>query len=326
MKEADYSGIDPLRVPEARRRIQAIEKYLEIKAPTTSDTLRIASSIGLSRVQFGRLVRAWRDHRNARLLVVGKRGSASRDYGVAGRAMEIMEQAIEKACAEATLAALATEIEGRCAEEVISPPSRSTINNHLRKAKARGSALISGPPRIVVGRNWFRLPIKGASQGDMPVALVAVALPERFIVAYEIGLDSLEPPSTNELVDKVVMLRKFGAEARSILLATDDRRMAAEALKEAGLGQSISHNRSVQRELSKAFGGRLGDLEVVYQRGMARPDTKRILSRQDQPLEPLQVFNVIEDAIGSHNKGVQGGLPEYDLISLTGKSHRNSAH
>lgn len=76
MSEPDFSGIDPLRVPEARRRVEAIRRYLALEAPSSADTTRIASTIGLSRVQFGRLVRAWRDHRDAALLVVGKRGSS----------------------------------------------------------------------------------------------------------------------------------------------------------------------------------------------------------------------------------------------------------
>ncbi|RUA15526.1 MAG: hypothetical protein DSY55_06135 [Clostridia bacterium] len=68
MSEPDFSGIDPLRVPEARRRVEAIRRYLALEAPSSADTTRIASTIGLSRVQFGRLVRAWRDHRDAALL------------------------------------------------------------------------------------------------------------------------------------------------------------------------------------------------------------------------------------------------------------------
>ena len=203
MSEPDFSGIDPLRVPEARRRVEAIRRYLALEAPSSADTTRIASTIGLSRVQFGRLVRAWRDHRDAALLVVGKRGPATRDYGVDTRALAIMQRAIAETGAETTLNALAAEIDQHCMARGIAPPARGTINNHLKKARARGGTAISGPPKIVVGRGWFHLPIVGVPHETMPMVLLAVALPERFILAFDVCLDASEPPHPGELVEKI---------------------------------------------------------------------------------------------------------------------------
>ena len=316
MSEPDFSGIDPLRVPEARRRVEAIRRYLALEAPSSADTTRIASTIGLSRVQFGRLVRAWRDHRDAALLVVGKRGPATRDYGVDTRALAIMQRAIAETGAETTLNALAAEIDQQCMARGIAPPARGTINNHLKKARARGGTAISGPPKIVVGRGWFHLPIVGVPHETMPMVLLAVALPERFILAFDVCLDASEPPHPGELVDKIASRTRAGAQPRPILLSPDDRKVAADALDNAGLHASVSYGRSVQRELSKAFGGRIGELAIVHQRGMARP-TKRALGKQDHALDPASARKVIEDAMRTHNMGLPSGPPRYELIPLT---------
>lgn len=69
MREPDFSGTDPLRLSEARRRIDALNPYPDLPSPRTVDATRIAASISLSRWQFQRLARVWREHRNPALLV-----------------------------------------------------------------------------------------------------------------------------------------------------------------------------------------------------------------------------------------------------------------
>ena len=313
MSEPDFSGIDPLRVPEARRRVAAIEAYLALPNPTSADTTRFGSSIGLSRVQFGRLARVWRDHRDARLLVIGKRGAATRDYGIDPRATEIATEVIREAGTGATLARIAPEIERRCAEAGVSAPARSTINNWIRAARA---GTTEGPPRIVVGRIWFHLPVAGMPASAMPTLLAAVALPERIVLAHAVSTDPSTPPSVSELIDRLTAVRTSDAPLRPLLLDSDDRRMAADALDRAGLGATRSHNRSVQRELSKAFAGRLGPLPVIHQRSMARPATKRVISRQDQPLTAEDVVTTIADAVDAHNAATLMAPPPFDLAPL----------
>ena len=317
MSEPDFSGIDPLRVPEARRRVAAIEEYLKLPAPTAADTQRFADSIGLSRVQFWRLARVWRDHRDARLLVIGKRGAAARKYNVDERAIAIAHAVIATAGAGATLAKAAPEIERLCAEASIAPPSRSTINNYIRAARAAASGPIDGPPRIVVGRMWFHLPVTGMPASAMPTLLAAVMLPERIVVAHEISVDPSSPPSVGVLIDALAAMRTPGAHARPLLLDPDDRRVSAAALERAGLGHTKAHARSVQSELSKAFAGRLGPLAVIHRRGSARPGTKRVMSRQDESLPAAQVRDIVEQAIEAHNAATVVVLPPFELSPLT---------
>lgn len=313
MSEPDFSGIDPLRVPEARRRIAALNAYLALPSPTSVDTERFARSIGLSRNQFGRLARVWRDHRDARLLVIGKRGAATRDYGLDPRAVAIANDIIGAAGAAAALARVAPEIERQCAEIGAIPPSRQTIYNWIRAARADAGATAEGPPRVVVGRMWFHLPVSGAPADAMPTLLAAVLLPEQIIVAHVISTDPQAPPSVGELVDTLARTRTPGAAPRPLLLDPDDRRVAASALDRASLGGTRSHDRSVQRELSKAFAGRLGPLSVIHQRSMARPATKRVITRQDEPLPAADAVATIEEAINSNNVATLTVAPAFDL-------------
>lgn len=239
MHESDFSGIDPLRVPEARRRIEAINEYLQLPSPTSADTSRIAASIGLSRNQFSRLARVWRDHRNARLLVIGKRGAASRDYGIDPRALTIANEVISNAGNSATLAKAAPEIERRCAQEGIAPPSRQTIYNYIRAARVTAPKPAEGHPRIVVGRMWFHLPVRGMPSDGMPTLLTAVLLPECIIVANAVSTSPSVPPSVQDLVDSLAHKQTPGAAPRPLLLDPDDRRVAAETLARGPRSDSI---------------------------------------------------------------------------------------
>ena len=49
MTEPDLSGIEPARVPEVRRRLEAIRTYLALPEPNGRDAIRLAQSIGLTR-------------------------------------------------------------------------------------------------------------------------------------------------------------------------------------------------------------------------------------------------------------------------------------
>lgn len=311
MSKPDFSGIDPLRLPEARRRIAAIEEYLKLSSPTTADTVRHAALIDLSRWQFLRLVRVWREHRSAHLLVVGRRGKATRQYSVDPRATEIMTQVIDETEGVADLAHAAAVIEERCAAEGIAPPARATIYNNIREVRARSGGHIGGPMRIVIGRMWFHLPVEGQPAIAMPTLLLAVVLPERHIVAYRISIDQLSPPSVRGLIKDLAAQRQVGASRRKLFIEPDDRRVALDALDEAGLNIP-SHYRSVQREISRAFGGKLGPLKAIYRRALARPTTKKVLHRQDRPLTTSEAIATIEQAIAISNQA-SGPVQPFDI-------------
>lgn len=317
MEVTDYSGIDATRVPEARRRVAALNAYLKLYSPTKADTMHFAGILGLSRVQFGRLVRVWRDHRDPSLLVIGKRGASTRDYGVVERAIEIAQAVIEEADTNAKLTEVAAEVNRRCAIEKLRAPSQATIWTYIKKARAIGGhAANNEPPRIVIGRMWFRLPVNEMPADAMPMLLAAVLLPERFIVAHAISVDPESPPSVSALIDALERNRTFGAAKRPVHIAADDRRAGAAALDRAGLNGTRSYDRSVQRELSKSYGGKLGPLDVIYQRGMAKPASSCVITRQQEALSAEAVVEAVEAAITSSNGAAITETPAFDLTQF----------
>lgn len=318
MKEPDFSGIEPLRVPEARRRVAALDEYLALPDPTTADAKRFGERVGLSRWQFQRLARVWREHRRPEMLVVGRRGTATRDYGIDPRASAIAKEVIDRVGpVAAELATVADEIERLCNEASVAPPSRPTIWNYIRKARAAGGGPGEGPPRIVVGRMWFHLPVGSAADArpgaDMPTLLVAVALPERAILAHRLSLNDVEPPSVEDLVAELLSCRTPAAPTRPLLLGPDDYRVAQGTLIRCGLEGLRPHQPSVQRELSRAFGGRLGALPTLYRRGLARPKTRRIIQRQDERISAEAATRAIEDAICAANAAAGNTVVPFDI-------------
>lgn len=308
MSGPDLSGIDPTRVPEARRRIAAIEEYLALPAATTADAVRISAGIGLSRWQFHRLARAWREHRDPRVVVGGRLGPSSRDYGIDPRARAIADEEILAAGANAELAALAPRIERRCREAGVEPPSRATIWTHMRKARKGAATDPSGPARVLIGRMWFHLPVEGRPADEMPVLLAAILLPEGRIIAHRISVDASAAPSVGDLVTQVAALRTDGADPRRLDMDGDDLRAARDAIEAAGLPLVRPHHRSVQREMSQALAGELGPLRGIHRRAAARPASHRT-SRRDHPVPPADALAAIAAAVEAHNTALPSPTP-----------------
>ncbi len=313
MSEPDFSGVDPLRVPEARRRIAVLDQYLALPSPTTADAVRLGQEIGLSRWQLQRLAAVWRDHRDVRLMVVGKRGASNRDYGIAPRAIEIANAVIASSATDRSVAELSVEIEAACAAEGLAPPSRPTIYTYVRKARSATPA--SGPARIVIGRLWFHLPVKDHPVDSMPTLLAAVLLPEGLIVAHRVSTDPLAPPSVADLVSEVADLRTADAPARAFVIDADDRRVADAVMQDVGLGAIKGHRQSVQREMSRAFNGRLGPLDALTRRAKARPATRKAETRFEKSLDAAEVIAAIEGATASHNAAQITPVPAFDIAS-----------
>ncbi len=310
MEGIDLSGVDPARVPEARRRIKAIRTYLALEKPTTADAVRIGKNVGLSRWRFVRLAAAWRVHRDAKLLVMDRRNDSGPASSISPVAAGIVEKVIREVGTGATLRSIAERIEARCADVGVDAPARPTVWRELRKTQAGGNGTVPGPPRIVIGRMWFHLVVEDQLPGTMPMALVAVILPERLIVARRVSVDPDLPLEVELLVDDVAGCQKAGGQARPLLIGITDRHAAAARLEALGLSAVRPHDRSLQIEISKAFGGRLGQLKATYRPRRTRSDAKPKL-RQAQPLTGSEAIEAIDVAIEAHNGITQATVPPF---------------
>lgn len=316
MQNLDYSGVDPIRLSEAKRRVAVLEEYTQLLNPTGADTEEFASKLDLSTIQFNRLVKSWRDHRNPSLLVIGKRGASNRDYGISRRVSEITYSCIAAAAADATLDEITIEIARQCEDESLCTPSRATVWNYMRKSKTTGNANPDrGPPRIAIERIWARVPIINMPTNYLPTILVALLLPERIIVAHDVSIDREIPPSVPKVVTALVSACTKGSEQRPLLLSADDRRAATQALQQAGLSKIKTHKRSTLLEMSNAFAGQLGPLELIHRRGMAKTAKRLGITRQETPFIQEAAINLIEAAINSHNNGRKTQPVAFDIRS-----------
>lgn len=300
MSELDFSGIEPARVPEVKRRLYAIRAYLDAPTQNGEATIRLAQSIGLTRYQFQRLVRVWRDHRNPAMLVIGKRGPATRDYGIDPRAKIIAGQFIESMGEGSTSNSIVNAVMQQCTQTGIKLPSQATIYNWIKQHRAKDSQGL-GLPSIAIGRVWPRLVVSG-HENAFPLLLVAVALPEKTILAHRISFDPERPASAGALMHE--LLQKCSPEAmpRRLLIGPHDLRVSAEPLRNAGATKLKSHSLSLQRLMSRTFGHRLADMPIVFQIKSARKSAAAILSRQDEPISESVATTVIEYAIDMHNR------------------------
>lgn len=314
MLHLDYSGVDPMRLSEAKRRVEILEEYTQLLDATRADTEKFAKILNLSTIQFSRLVRTWRDHRNPSLLVISKRGTSTRNYGIADRAIEIAYHCIAAADADVTVDQISAEIARQCEDENLRAPSRATIWNYLRKARAtKGASADMGPPRIAIERIWVRIPVIDMPTTYMPTILVAVLLPERLIVAHDLSIDRETPPSVSKVITALARARSKGSEQRPLLLSADDRRVASQALEKAGLSKIRTHDRSILREMSNAFAGQLGPLELIHRRGMAKSAKRLGITRQESPFARQAAIDLINTAIETHNNAYKTQSIEFDI-------------
>ena len=234
------------------------------------------------------------------MLVVSKRGPAKRSYGIDPRCRAIADEVFANASSEAKMSEVVPIIERRCADIGAKPASRPTIYNWLRAFQAE-SAQGDGAKRIVVGRLWPRLVVRGQPDA-FPLLLIAVALPEKAIVAHRLSFDPDAPAAVDELVRDLLSLRDGDAPVRPLLLSANDLKAASGPLTEGGLGELKSHPRSVQRIMSRTFGDRLSNLPVVVQIESALKSASANLTRQDEPITETLARDVVEAAIDEHNR------------------------
>ena len=75
MNEIDFTGIEPLRLAEAKRRAAIVEEYISKEKRSVAEADEFAKRMGVSRPQFYVIARAWRIYRDpARLGLKGGKG------------------------------------------------------------------------------------------------------------------------------------------------------------------------------------------------------------------------------------------------------------
>ncbi len=300
MSEPDFSGVEPTRLVEARRRIAAIEQYLDLARPSGNDTVAAAASLDMTRWQFTRLVTAWRNHRDPAMLVRSRTGQSRRDYGMDSQAKRIAVDEIRRVGMGAEISNVAPAVEAACRKLGIRPPSRPTIYNHILSERREGKLRFDGSPCIVIGRIWFQLPMEG-NDATIPCALVAVALPERAILAHDIATSRLVPASLANVLDGLLDRATPLGPGRELILDRDDLAAGAAVLARQEMDCFAPSRRSPQRLIAQALGDAVGPLRPVYRRGGAVAKPGYVMGSHDRPLTDQMARAAIVDAIAASN-------------------------
>ncbi len=301
--EPDFSGINPLRVKAARQRLTVVERYLALPEKTGAEKLAAASSIGLTPNAFQRLINRWQKYKDVNKLVVnGKLPTRNKKLHPSIR--EMISKEIEKAGHTASGSKIHQTVVKRCRKKGIKAPSLPAAYNILMESRSKKPELVGGHPRVVIGRLWFKIPMRDSVSNDVSTrlaqVLAAVALPERVIVAHVISVTEADP-TIPALLEKLVTVENLDGPYRPLVMDRTDQKMNEAAISKCGLAPVLPFEFPTQKELKRAFGTQLGLLTPFYRSKLLRPAAENLLCRQDQPLTEHEAQHVIEAAIADNN-------------------------
>lgn len=301
--EPDFSGINPLRVKTARHRLNVIEDYLSLHYRTAEDKLAAAKSVGLSTSAFQRLVNNWQKYRNVnRLVVNGKLPVRKKKFHPDVRKLILDE--IEDAGHTASVTKIHRLVSQKCKAMALDTPSLPAVYNILVEAQSQKPELVGGAPRVIIGRMWFKLPVRDNVKNEVTTklgqVLAAVALPERIIVSHVIAIGETDP-CFQALLDDLKTAQTPDAPYRPLVMKLADLRANRKCISEHGFGLMIPPEFSTQSELKRAFGRQFGMLIPFYQRNLLKPSAQDLLCRQDQPLTEDEARSAIEATIADSN-------------------------
>lgn len=310
MNDVDFSGIEPLRLAEAKRRAAIVEEYISEEKRSLAETDEFAKRMGVSRTQFYVIARAWRIYRDpARLGIKGGKGP-QRGVRLDARANAILEEELQSAD---DLKRLVSTVQHRCIQQGLTPLHPNTIRHRFRQQQAI-KPFLECPHRVLVSRAWFVVPLKQQTHGMPPMLLMATLLPERRIVAHRLSFTGPDPQLTREVIANVIRKRSLGAERRGLIIDKSDQATCLDLLERAGIDKERGWSGSVQAEASRFFAGYVGDLEAIFQIGSATP-SKANFRAKERPMEEDEVRQIIERAIVINNERCTSKQKPFDLRS-----------
>jgi hypothetical protein len=304
MDELDLSGVDALRWPEVRRRVDVVRDFLKIAAPTEADQAASAGRLGLSVNQFMALVRAWRQHRSAAMIAgSGAHRGAARSpsrLSVQKEAREASWQVIDEIGADGSFAHIHREVQTRCANQKLSPPSRSTLWNMVMSRRKGRRGADGG---IVVGTCRVRLPMEHDGAITLPPLTIAVRLGDGGIVAVALSVQDW-----SEFLS--------AAALRGSPIRVDEELLRSPTRPSEGI---IPVGGTVARSsLSRALGRGIDSVQLIYQPSRAVPAERLLKTKDDRPLSTRDMREVVVRAVARHNAARGAALATWvDSVSAS---------
>jgi hypothetical protein len=300
MEGIDLSGVDPVRLPEIRRRIMVLDEYVALHRPDADLRKAYAARIGISVSQLYHLARVWRTSRSAESIPGARsRFAVPRPRRVDPGAIRIAQATIDHLGATTARRSILAEVARRCTEASVDAPSDSTVTNMLSAARSAMARPIGLDPEILVDELTVRLPVLDGRDVIMPRVLVAVVLPQRRIVATDMACTRTSAPSFMALMRAL--------EAAS---STAGVRLPVRAPHVGGESDAVTRGKNVRDrdhrpKLSQVMGNRLGQLGILYRPNMARPASELAAARHASPLHEADARRIILEATAEHNRSVE---------------------
>lgn len=297
MEGIDLSGVDPTRWPEIRRRVAILDEYCAIPDRKQRSRRAYAKRLGIGEAHFSALAQIWRERRNpADLPGAQARQSPKPANRLPAASADVASDVIEKLGAMARRRDVLIEVKRRCADAAIVPPSDATITNMLTAARASHAGATAFEPEILIGICAARLPAQHDDEVVLPRLLIAVQLPERVIVGYDVAIDPALSPSVDRLMASV----RAAADPAGASLRV--RAPHLSALEQAAIGATVPVGRPTGLPtLPQLLAPAIGEVGLVFQFAKAKSADRLARIRNVSPLSERDVVTAIEQAVAAHN-------------------------
>lgn len=297
MEGIDLSGVDPTRWPEIRRRVAILDEYCAIPKRTQRSRRAFARRLGIGEAHFSSLAQIWRERRNPADLPGARAHHLPKPANrLPAASTNVARAVIADLGAMTRRRDVLAEVFRRCDDAQVIPPSQATITNMLAAARASLNQPTTFEPEILVDSCAAKLPALLRRQVVLPRLLVAVQLPERVIVAYEMSLDPEVPPSVEGLTARI------GAAADPVGRPLRIRAPHLSASEQVAIGATVLRGKPAGLPtLTQLLAPAIGDIPLVFQISRAKSADALVRIRNVSPLSPRDVETAIDQAVTVYN-------------------------
>lgn len=297
MEGIDLSGVDPTRWPEIRRRVAILDEYCAIAERTQRSRRAFARRLGVGDAHFSSLAQIWRERRDPADLPGARAHHPPKPANrLPAASSDVALAVIADLGAMARRRDVLAKVRSRCERAGVMPPSAATITNMLAAARASLDEVTTFDPEILVDSCAAKLPARHRGGAVLPRLLVAVQLPERVIVAYEMSLDPVVPPSVGSL-------------AASIRAAADPsgrplriRAPHLDASEQASIGATVLRGKPTGLPtLTQLLAPAIGHIPLVFQISRAKSADALVRIRNVSPLSRQDVEAALDQAVATYN-------------------------
>ena len=286
MDELDLSGVDAMRRSEVMRRVGVVKDFLADSMPTDASKKLHADLLGLSVSQFMALVRAWRIHKSAAMMAGSgaHRGNPRRPsrISVPKAAKEEADRVIAEMGPDAPFVRINEAVVARCDLLEVTPPSRSTLWNMVMASRKRPHGDHGG---MVVGTCAVRLPMQLEGGLALPSLTLAVRAGDGAILAA--ALDEAD------WIKFIMSASSSDQEVRvDQSLLRGDHVEGIVAIKATAARSAIS----------RILGRGIVNVGLIYQPSRAIAPERLLRTKEDHPLDKLEIRKVVVAAIARHNE------------------------